>query len=284
MALSRHTKHIINLYICSSVLLIIGAAVVITGIVVSINLRDEALQLGRELSVLEEDKRQEWGDIPGVRNRDLRHQFSIFNITNPRNVTYGQKPLSMLIGPWTFDEERDSENIYVKDATDFTGYTGELFHYNDFIKFFHTGNPENGTNLNTTFYVYNQETFAMLYSHRAEEEFMRASRALSTMINYTSTQVRDSLILFQLKKDFYNNIYANQTAFYNNKLYVLENYGVSKATLDSFWKDKVFGFSTFNNLLYWGSVCDEREPYREQFLHDYFYIDMKALDALLDKI
>ena len=240
--------------------------------------------MGRELSILRKEDRQAWGDIPGDRNRDLRHQFQIFTVMNPKEVLYGQVPNSMMIGPWTFDEERDSENIIVSEETDFTGYTGEMFNYIDYINFFKTGSPANGTALNTTFPVYNYETFAMQYSHRAEEKFMRASKSLSAMINYTSIQIRDKLVLHQLREDYYEKYYSTQEKFTTNRLFILQQNGVSEATVNSMWKDKVFGFSIFDNFAYWGSICEDREPLREQFIHDYFYISFQVLEEFLKQI
>lgn len=221
----------------------------------SLNLREQALQLGRELCVLEVDTRNDWGDIPGTRDRDLRHQFHAFDIKNPKEILYGQRPISEMVGPWTYDEERDSEKIVVSEATDFSGYTGELFTYEDSIRFFQTGLPSNTSSMNDTYYVYNYETFTMQYSHRAEEDWMRASKALSAMINYTSTQLRDQLILYQLKKDFFDTVYGDQQTFTEKRLGVfVNNPHVSRATIESFWSDNVFGFQNFNNILYWGAI------------------------------
>lgn len=283
MALSRHTKYIINLYILSIGLIIVGTGIIAVGSVVSYNLYQKVLRMGRELSVLEIEDRNDWGDIPGTRQRHLRHQFFIFNISNPREAIYGQKPVSRLLGPFTFDEERDSEHIVVSEQVDHFGYKGELFTYDDTISLEYTPSKRS-PDLNDTFYVYNYETFTMQYSHRAEEDWMRASKALATMINYTATQFRDQLILHQFRQDYFETIYGSQRKFTEQRLNVFVGFNeISKSTIDSFWTDRVFGFRTFNNVLYWGAICQDRVGFDEQYVHDYFFIPRDALSKFLDK-
>ena len=256
MALHRHTKHIINLYILSIVLIVIGIGIIVGGIFGGMSLRNTIKRLGRELAVLEIKDRDDWGDIPGRRERNLRHQFQVFNVTNPKEIIYGKVPISTMFGPWTFEEERDTENIDVGTATDEFGYEGELFTYTDEVLFFLSGKPSGSSeNFSETFSVYNYETFTMQYSHRAEEDWMRAIRALSGMINYTSTQFRDTLIINQLQKTVFKNNYSTKEIFIKKRLSSFKNFPrITESTIESLWTDEIFGFSNFQNAKFWGEI------------------------------
>lgn len=239
--------------------MVIGIGIIIAGIFISIDMRNKTVEMGRNLCVLELETEDDWSDIPGTRRRDLNHQYQIFlpafgNNTTPDDVKYGAKPVSQMFGSYTFNEERIGDNITVTEDTDFSNYTGILFNYTDEIKFYQTSLPNN-TKMNDTYTVYNYEAFSVLYSHRMEEDWMRAIRALSTMINYTSVQVRNHLVLNQLRKDFFENVYSTEDLFDRKRLDVFRPYSdIDEATYHEMWIDEIYGFKDFNNTLVWGAI------------------------------
>jgi hypothetical protein len=283
MALSLHQKRIVKLYFAAFILIFAGVGILTGGLIASYYMRERVRRLGRELAVLEIEDRDDWGDIPGTRNRDLRHQFHLFNVTNPRAILYGQKPVSRMFGPWTFEEERDSEDITVRQETDAFGFTGELFHYVDAVKFFLTGVPTNHTKeLSETYNVYNYEAFAVQYSHRGEEEWMRATRALSGLINYTATHFRDQLILHKLKENQFEKVYGDKTNFTEKRLFMFQNLpSVSLATINNFWEDSTFGFKNSENIMFWGQICEERSDFGKSFVQDFFFVPYDRLEEFL---
>lgn len=284
MALSRHGKYICRLYVLAALMIVVGVVIITVGLIVVNDLKNEILSRGRSLAVLQADEIHDWGDIAGTRDRDLIHQFHVFNVTNPKEILYGQTPISMMFGPWTFEEERLSEQLSISKATDAFGYTGELFSYFDNVTFDKTGVPTGfSNNLSEVFNVYNFETFTMQFSHRTENDYMRAIRALSGMINYTSTQFRDFLIMSQIQKD-QPNVYNTQQTFNQRRLFVFNIYPtISQDTRQNFWADATFGFSNFNNSMFWGKLCDnQRSSYALQFIYDFFFIPRSALNEFIN--
>lgn len=283
MALNRHSKHILNLYIFSFILILAGIGALVGGVLGGISLRNYIGQLGRELAVLQVDNIDDWGDIPGRRDRDLRHQFHIFNVTNPQEVIYGQEPISKMFGPWTFDEERDTDDIIVSEATDAFGNEGEIFTFADHSKFFLSNQPQGmSSELSDRLYVYNHETFAMQYSHRVEDDWLRAIRALSGMINYTSVQLRDELIMEGMRRFSFDDHYSTWQVFSSTRLNVFENIiSVPRSTRNNLWQDPIFGFENFENARFWGDVCENRLAFGKDFIRDYFFLPRDAFNDFL---
>jgi hypothetical protein len=242
--------------------------------------------MGRDLCVLDVDTQDDWADIAGTRDRDLVHQYQIFlprdgNDTSYHNIKYGEVPVSTMFGSYTWEEEREGLPINVTKGTDFSNFTGEVFKYTSEVEFYQKGLPKD-TRMNDTFTVYNYEVFTMLYSHRMEDDWLRATRALSAIMNYTSVQLRDQLVVYQLAQDYSEPIYKSEELFNLKRLNVFRKYSqIDESTYHEFWIDEAFGFKNLNNSNYWGGLCEERTSYEYYFIHEYFFIPFPALDDFL---
>lgn len=251
---TRHRKYIIHLYILAAIIALIGIGILLTGVFVSLEMLDEIEDIGRDLCVLRDDSQEDWGNIPGTRKRGLRHQFHIFEAVNPRTAPYGDEPISRMYGPFILSEERTGQPIEHSTAKDFLGWEGDLIKYKDDVELSTAGRPVD-IPYNTTFDIYNYETFTMLYSHRMEDDWMYAAKALSGMINYTTTQFLDQLIIHQMREDYYETAYKDQPTFTEKRLDVFKLYdNVGPEIYSYFWHDPVYGLKDFNNTDFWGGI------------------------------
>lgn len=82
---------------------ICGLLFVVMGVVLPIIIH-EAVEAGLEDSWMHKDKYDHWGQIPGHYDMNVTRGFTIFNVSNPREVILGDKPRLVEIGPYPFRE------------------------------------------------------------------------------------------------------------------------------------------------------------------------------------
>lgn len=82
--------------VCGLILVALGLALPI--------IINEAIEKGLQESWMKQSKYSHWGETPGHYDMNVSRGFTLYNVSNPKEILLGDKPRLVEIGPYPFRE------------------------------------------------------------------------------------------------------------------------------------------------------------------------------------